>query len=82
MFERKDIDPNFDGNEANKIISDSVEAAYLDLSFDELVHIDKACERLNNYAREKGKSIAKRAALELLAAIGDYLNGLEDNVKI
>lgn len=60
--------------EANMLIGEAVESAYLALPPEDKKQIDDACNRIKTYAKKRGKSITKRTALELLAAIGDLLN--------
>lgn len=71
LFARKDIDPDFDGRDANTIIQDSCMAAVMRLEpndrdwiLAEAAKLETACHWLG----EKG-------SLEVLAAIAPYLNG-------
>ena len=73
VFARKDLDDSFDGNEANTMIRQS--------SLDALDRLEDAdreiVERQAMLLQDNCHRMSRGCALELLAAIGDVLNGLE-----
>jgi len=68
LFERKGVH----GNEKIKILNESLEVAFDDLSEDDQKIITR-----NRYLLDRIRGLGRIGALELLAAVGDALNGLE-----
>lgn len=65
-------------HEANKIIKDSVEAAYANLDDHTRQWLDVNLGKLDPKTGGKMPQFSQSMALELLAAVGDVLNGRDD----
>ena len=74
LYAAKDYTSRIDGAQANAMIYDSCEAAYEKLGDADTRHIDEAVDDLMHRMRNQ-RSFGRKAALELLAAIGDHMNG-------
>jgi hypothetical protein len=63
-----------DGKEMNSMITDSCEQAFEKLDVTDQYYVKKNQDILVKQVKDLGE----KSALELLAAVGDYLNGLEE----
>ena len=73
MYYVKDISPRINGAEVNSMITDACEAAYQDTDVIDRRHLRREVEMLITNI----PGLGRRGALELLAAVGDCLNGKE-----
>jgi len=73
LFNVKDISPRINGAEVNRMITDACEDAYQDTDIVERRRLRREVETLITNV----PGLGRRGALELLAAVGDYLNGKE-----
>lgn len=70
LFAAKEYSDRLTGIEANALVQDSCEAAYRDLDRKQHRHVSQAKDMLVTHVRNLGD----KGALELIAALGDYLN--------
>ena len=75
LFNVKDISPRINGAEVNGMITDACKGAYDALDEGDKAHICGQQRILIDYVKKRGQQLSEAMALELLAAVGDCLNG-------